>query len=77
MGLREQIKNAKTAPDVDSLLRTGSKYEFASPRTKQSWKSTARYRLAQLTNPVPAQEASAEATPVKKSKKPNKSKSNQ
>lgn len=56
MGLRESIKNAQSESEVLSLLSSGTKYKFASERTKRSWKSTARYRISQMSNPIPVQE---------------------
>lgn len=68
MGLREQIKTANSESEVSTLLSKGKSFEFASERTKQSWKSTARFRLAQLTNGDTAQtpEKSVEAKKTKK-----------
>lgn len=72
MGLREQIKTAKSESEVTSLLQSGQKYEFASDHTKRSWKSTAKFRLAELSNSVPAQTSEtpvvSKKTPKKKSK---------
>lgn len=50
MGLREQIKSAKTESEIDSLLQTGAKYQYASASTRSSWKSTARKTLISLKN---------------------------
>lgn len=68
MGLREQIKTANSESEVSTLLSTGKSFEFASERTKQSWKSTARFRLAQLTSGDTAQtpEKSVESKKTKK-----------
>jgi hypothetical protein len=55
MGLREQIRKANTDSEIKSLLEKGKSYEFASNITKNSWRSTARVRLTELTNPIPAQ----------------------
>ena len=55
MGLREQIKTANSESEVSTLLSQGKNFEFASDRTKQSWKSTARFRIAQLTSGDTAQ----------------------
>jgi hypothetical protein len=54
-GLREQIKNAQSEKEVTELLLRGRTYEWASEFTKRSWKSTAKFRLAELNNSVPAQ----------------------
>lgn len=70
MGLRQQIKNAKSDSEINTLLQSGQKYEFASTRTKNSWKSTAKFRLAELSNPIPSQtpEKSVESKKVSKKK---------
>lgn len=55
MGLREDIKNAKTDSEIRNLLEKGKSFEFASNITKNSWRSTARFRLSELNNPIPVQ----------------------
>lgn len=55
MGLREQIKTATSEAEVTSLLSKAQLFEFASDRTKKSWKATARFRLAQLSSNDTAQ----------------------
>jgi len=50
MGLREKIKYAESESDIVSLLKTGDTYNLASDYTKRAWKSTARFRLAQLNS---------------------------
>ena len=73
MGLREQIKQAESEEQIIALLKATQKYKFASERTKRALKSTVKYRIAQLTSLDLAQEASTEATTLKKSsKKKNK-----
>jgi hypothetical protein len=72
MGLREQIKNATSDTEVTQLLATGKSYEFASDRTQSSWRSSATLRLAELSNPAPAQTPN-KPTESKKGKKPKKS----
>lgn len=71
MGLREQIKQAKTETEVTELVSKGKSYEWASDQTKRSWKSTAKFRIAELTNPVPSQtpDKSVVAKKTKKVKK--------
>ncbi len=69
MGLREQIKTAKSESEVNSLLQSGQKYEFASDYTKRSWKSAAKFRLVELSNSVPTQTSE---TPVVSKKAPKK-----
>lgn len=74
MGLREQIKQANSESEISTLLSKGKSYEFASEVTQKAWKSTARFRLAELNNPVPAQSPTEKITPVKKSNKKSKNK---
>lgn len=71
MGLREQIKAAKSEAEVTSLLSKGQTYDLVSDRTKRSWKSTARFKLAELSSNDPAQspEKSVETKKNKTSKK--------
>jgi predicted RNase H-like HicB family nuclease len=69
MGLREQIKNAKSEAEVAELTSKGKSYEWASDRTKNAWKSTAKFRIAELSNPIPTQTAPSDATHSKKTKK--------
>ena len=54
MGLREQIKTANSESEIKVLLDKGKSFEFASNVTKNSWKSTARFRLSELNNPIPS-----------------------
>lgn len=70
MGLREQIKNANSESEISSLLLKGKDFEFASNITRQAWKSTARYRLAELISNDSAK------TPIvpNEAKKPSKKK---
>jgi hypothetical protein len=70
MGLREQIRKANSDSEIKSLLDKGKSFEFASNITKNSWRSTARFRLAELTNPIPVQNASkpVESKKIKKNK---------
>lgn len=48
IGLRERIANAETETEVIQLLSSGSTLQYASPRTKLSWKHTAQRRIRQL-----------------------------
>lgn len=72
MGLREQIKNAATEAELTDLLSKGKNFELASEYTKRAWKSTARFRLAELNNPVPAQNPSKPVVNKKTAKKKTK-----
>lgn len=71
MGLREQIKNATSDTEVTQLLATGKSYEFASDRTKSSWRSSAESRFVELSNSTPSQTTNKQIEP-KKVKKPKK-----
>jgi len=64
MGLRQEIKNAGSEAEIRDLISKGSKFEFASDRTKSAWKSTAKFRIAELSNTIPAQTA-PDLTPKK------------
>ena len=57
MGLREQIKNAGSVAEINDLIAKSKTFEYASDRTKNAWKSTAKFRIAELSNPIPAQTA--------------------
>ena len=72
MGLREKIKNDGSEAEINQLVSKGKTYEWASDRTKNSWKSTAKFRIAELSNPIPSQTAHSDATHPKKTKKSNK-----
>lgn len=73
MGLREQIKCANSESEISTLLSKGKNFEFASDRTKQSWKSTARFRIAQLNSSDLAQSPTKSVESKKSSsKKKNK-----
>ena len=57
MGLREQIENAGSVAEINDLIAKSKTFEYASDRTKNAWKSTAKLRIAELSNPIPAQTA--------------------
>lgn len=73
MGLREQIKNAKSEAEIAELVSKGKTYEWASDRTKNSWKSTSKFRIAELSTTIPSQPAPSD-TPKKVTKKTVKNK---
>lgn len=50
IGLREQIKNATSNEEIQSLLNTGKTFEWATPRTRLSWKHTANQTLEKLSS---------------------------
>jgi len=66
MGLREQIRNASSVDEINTLISKGKNFEMASPRTVQSWKSTARFRITQLESNDSSQ---TPEKPVKSEKK--------
>jgi hypothetical protein len=72
MGLREQIKTASSEAEITELLTKGKKFEWASERTQSSWKSTARFRLAEISNPVAAKTPEKPMTNKKQPKKKTK-----
>lgn len=73
-GLREQIKHAQSEKEITDLLIKSKTYEWASEFTKRAWKSTAKFRIAQLTSNDPAQTAkmSVDSNKVVKKYKKNK-----
>jgi hypothetical protein len=72
MGLREQIKCANSESEISSLLLNGMNFEFASNRTKQSWKSAARFRITQLNSEDVARPSNKSADSKKSSSKRKK-----
>jgi hypothetical protein len=72
MGLREQIKNAGSESEIESLISKSKTFEYASDKTKNAWKSTAKFRIAELNNSIPTQ--TAPDLSVKKIKIKNKKK---
>ena len=76
-GLRETILSAKSAESITELLKVGSTFEFASRKTRNSWKSAGRRRLAALKGEKPVAEVSEESEEVvatSKKKRGNKKK---
>ena len=57
MGLREQIKNAGSESEIESLISKSKTFDYASDKTKNAWKSTAKFRISELSNSIPAQTA--------------------
>lgn len=45
MGLRQKILSAASEEEVNKLLAEGKTYEFASNKTRSSWKNAAARRL--------------------------------
>lgn len=48
LGLREQIAQAKTAPEIHALMARGHQLTEASDRTRRAWALTAVRRLKEL-----------------------------
>ena len=46
LGLRQKILTATSEAEVNKLLEEGKTYEFASVKTRNSWKSAARRKAA-------------------------------
>jgi hypothetical protein len=70
-GLRQQILTATSDKNIAELLNTGKTYEFASDKTKNSWKNAARRKLSTKSNDVvvtaaPQEEEVIDTTPKKK-----------
>lgn len=72
-GLREKIRNATNEQEVVKLLKTGNSYEFASEKTKTSWKNTAFKTLQRFKDSNP--ENKSEEEPKTKKVKGKKVKS--
>jgi hypothetical protein len=79
MGLREKIKSAKSDSEVACLLQDGFGYAYASNKTKNAWKATAKRTLSSLSAPKPSKpavevvgEVTGEVAPKKKSVKPKR-----
>jgi deoxyxylulose-5-phosphate synthase len=50
MGLRQEIKSADSESEIMALLNKGRGFEFASEHTQHAWKSTAKFRLKELSS---------------------------
>jgi hypothetical protein len=66
IGLREQIRDATSNEEVQSLLNIGKTFEWATPRTKLSWKHTANRTLEKLTSATKTAEVNSEEKKDKK-----------
>lgn len=77
-GLRETILNAASAESITELLNTGAGFEFASRKTRNSWKSAGRRRLAALKGEKPVAQVVQEEEEIvtTKKKRGNKKKLN-
>ena len=69
-GLREKIANAASEQEIVKLLKLGNSYEFASARTRASWKNTG-FRVLENLKKVdkPTEEKSETKSKSKKNKK--------
>lgn len=69
-GLREKIASATSEQEIVKLLKLGNSYEFASARTRASWKNTG-YRVLENLKKVdkPTEEKSETKSKSKKTKK--------
>lgn len=72
IGLREQIRDATSYEQIQSLLNTGKTFEWATPRTRVSWKYTAKRTLDKLS--AGTKETSEVKTDKKEKKKVSKKK---
>ena len=67
-GLREKIAVATSEQEIVKLLKVGNSYEFASLRTRSSWKNTAfkvLQKLKENTNSTESEEVSKKANKPK------------
>ena len=73
VGLKEQIKKAKSETEINKLLAEGKTYDEASIQTKSAWKNAAKKRINELTPQPKAEvkpvEVVAETSPTKSSSK--------
>jgi hypothetical protein len=76
MGLREQIKNAESEAEINVLLSKGNAFEYASNKTKNAWKSTAKFRMMKFNNSIPVQSDTAQTDLDLSVKKKTKTKNN-
>jgi len=77
-GLRQKILTAQSVEAVNQLLEVGKTYEFASRKTRNSWKSAARRVAAYLKGEKPVAVAPVEQEEIvtPKKKRGNKKKEN-
>ena len=66
IGLREQIKNATSDEEIQSLLNIGKTFEWATPKTRLSWKHTANRTLEKLSSATKTAEVNSEDNKEKK-----------
>ena len=66
IGLREQIKNATSTEEIQSLLNIGKTFEWATPKTRLSWKHTANRTHEELLSATKTTEVNSEDKKDKK-----------
>lgn len=71
-GLREKIASSTTEQEIVNFLKIGNSFEFASPRTRASWKNTAFRVINKLKNNAVDTENVSKKTVKSKDKKINK-----
>lgn len=67
LALRERIANAETETEISDLLKEGASYEFASNKTRRSWKRWANRKFNSFAAPQPVEQKMT--APKKKKKK--------
>ena len=68
-GLREKIAKATSEQEIVKLLKLGNSYEFASARTRASWKNTGFRVLENLKNTESPTKEPSEVKPKSKKQK--------
>lgn len=53
IGLKQKLQKAASETEIVDLLNTGKTYEFASDRTKRSWKNSSKRRINFLSGKKP------------------------
>ncbi len=66
IGLREQIKNATSDEEIQSLLNIGKTFEWATSKTRLSWKHTANRTHEKLLSVTKTTEVNSEDKKDKK-----------
>ncbi len=66
IGLREQIRDATTNEEVQTLMSTGKTFEWATSRTRLSWKHTALRTFERLSSTPKETELMSEEKKEKK-----------
>lgn len=74
IGLKERIANATNETEVIQLLTSGNDLQYASSRTRLSWKYTAQRRIRQLQKTESETAVTDNSLVGKKAKKTSKKK---